>query len=398
MHTPPAADQFYVKMAVAALAFAVVFEAGYFYTAAPPFDALGYLIGRDFVNTWMGARGAFQGHVASWFDFDTYNAALRQVFGPNFPEHHSSYPPHLLLFTWPLGLLPYLPAYAIWSIAGLALYVLVAAGGERRTDRLLLLAVAPAVVVNVYGGQNGFLTAALLIGGLSLLDSRPIVSGVLFGMLTVKPQLGMLLPLMLALTGQWRCIASAAATALGLGALTAAIFGPEVWPAFLELSVPKQQAVLAYGSGIFPAMMPTAFMNARIAGLPLDWAWAIQGIVSAAAVGAFVWTFWRRRDPALSTALFVTASFLATPYAFNYDMVIFGWVLAQLRDHEGTRALDDRLAMVVWTVPVTTMILGLAHIPISFLALAAFAARLVWRMAQTEAKARSGAPVAQGAS
>jgi len=181
MHTPQSTDQFYVKMAVAALAFAAVFEAGYFYTAAPPFDALGYLIGRDFVNTWMGARGALQGHVASWFDFDTYNAALRQVFGPNFPEHHSSYPPHLLLFTWPLGLLPYLPAYAIWSIAGLALYVLVAAGGERRTDRLLLLAVAPAVVVNVYGGQNGFLTAALLIGGLSLLDKRPIVSGVLFG-------------------------------------------------------------------------------------------------------------------------------------------------------------------------------------------------------------------------
>ena len=286
---------------------------------------------------------------------------MQQVFGPDFPEHHASYPPHLLLFTWPLGLLPYLPAYAIWSIAGLALYMFAAAGGERRPDRLLMLAVAPAVVVNVYGGQNGFLTAALLIGGLSLLDKRPILSGVLFGVLTVKPQLGLLLPLMLVLTGQWRCIASAAATALGLGALTAASLGPEVWPAFLYLSVPKQQAVLAYGSGIFPAMMPTAFMNARIAGLPLDWAWAMQGIVSSAAVGAVVWTFWQQRDPALSTALFVTASFLVTPYAFNYDMVIFGWVLAQLRDHDGTRSFDDRLAMVVWILPVTTMILGLAH-------------------------------------
>jgi len=70
---------------------------------------------------------------------------------------------------------------------------------------------------------------------------------------------------------------------------------------------------------------------------------------------------------------------------------VFGWVIAQLRDHEGARGLDDRLAMVVWTLPVTTMVLGIAHIPLSFLALAAFAARLVWRMAQADAKAVGGA-------
>jgi hypothetical protein len=309
MGSPPTvvqspADQFYAKMTVAAVVFAAVFEAAYFYSANPPFDALGYLIGRDFVNTWMGARAALDGQVAAWFDFDTYNGALQQTFGADFPKHHMSYPPHLLLLTWPFGLLPYLPAYAIWSVIGFAIYMVAAtAGQERRADRLLMLALSPAVIVNLYGGQNGFFTAALLIGGLSLVDRRPVVSGLLFGLLTIKPQLGLLLPLMLALTGRWKCIASAAATILVLGAATAAVFGADVWSAFLERSVPKQQAVLAYGSGIFPSMMPTAFMNARVAGLPLDWAWACQIVVSLAAIargldgGAIRRCRWRSSSP-----------------------------------------------------------------------------------------------------
>jgi hypothetical protein len=384
------ANQLYTKMTVAAVVFALVFEAGYFLSVKPPFDMLGSLIGRDFVNTWMGARAALDGQAAAWFDFDTYNRALQQMFGTNFPQHHMSYPPHLLLFTWPFGFLPYLPAYAIWCVAGFVLYMIAAAGGERRSDRLLMLAVSPAAILNIFGGQNGFFTAALLIGGLSLLDRRPVVSGVLFGLLTIKPQLGLLLPLMLMLTGRWTSIASAAATTLFLIAATAAAFGTDIWTAFVELSVPKQQDVLSYGSGIFPSMMPTAFMNARIAGLPLDWAWGIQTVMSAAALAAVVWTFWRRRDPVLSRALFLTASFLFTPYAFNYDMVVFGWMLMQLRDHESSQPIDDRLAMVVWMLPITTMILGLAYVPVSCLALAAFAARLIWRLrAEPEAIRRS---------
>ena len=78
-------------------------------------------------------------------------------------------------------------------------------------------------------------------------------------------------------------------------------------------------------------------------------------------------------------------------------MVVFGWVLLRLRAHECSRIFDDRLAMVVWTLPLTTTLLGLAHIPISFLALAAFAARLVWRMKRAETEAVGNPSLAQGA-
>jgi hypothetical protein len=143
--------------------------------------------------------------------------------------------------------------------------------------------------------------------------------------------------------------------------------------------LPVQSEILTQGQGIFTMMMPTVFMNARIAHLPLHVAWALQGAVSLAAVAAVVWTYWRRRDPVLSVALFVAATFLVTPYAFNYDMVVFGWVIALLRERGG-EPLDDRLAMAVWTLPVTAMLLGLFGIPGSAAVLAAFAVRLLWRL------------------
>jgi hypothetical protein len=388
--SPPAAppalaaiDELYAKMAIAAAVFMVVFEIGYFAVSKPPFDALGYLIGRDFVNMWMGARAVLTGDPSPYFNFEAYNIALRGVFGPAYPEHNWVYPPPLLLFTWPLGLLSYLPAYVVWTALGFALYLWVAAGSERRADRLFLLAVAPAVVINIFTGQNGFFTAALLIGALSQLDRRPLVAGLLFGLLTLKPQMGLLMPLMLLLTGRWRVIATAVATTAVLAMLTTLAFGTHIWVIWLRDAVPFQNHVMSYGGGIFPPMMPTAFMNARIAGWSLSVAWTLQGLLSAIAVAMVSWTFWRRRDPVLSTALLVTAAFLATPYAFNYDMVVFGWVLALLRERGGD-LLDHRLGFAVWTLPIVTMLLGLAHIPGSCLVLLAFAARLLWRMKQDE--------------
>lgn len=397
MTTRQQSDDFHTKMMVVSTVFAAAFVALYLYTSHPPFDAANYLFGRDFVSTWMSARGALEGHPGLWYDFDTYNLALQQLFGPDYPEHHLTYPPHLLLLIWPFGLMPYLPAFAVWCIVGFALYMAAAASGERRIERLVMLAVSPTIFVNILSGQNGFFTAALLIWGLSLLDRRPILSGVLFGLLTTKPHLGVLLPVMLVLTGQWRCIASAAAATIGLLAAATAIFGTDVWVDYIEHSLPMQRVVLEHSGGILPPMMVTAFTNARLAGLPLAWCWGIQAVVSITAIVAVIWTYMRRRDPVLSTALLLTATFAVTPYAFNYDMIVFGWVLANVRDHEANTPLDDRIAIVVWTLPMTTMFLGLAHIPVSFLALAAFAARLIWRMAHTETVAMRNTNLAQRA-
>ena len=87
-----------------------------------------------------------------------------------------------------------------------------------------------------------------------------------------------------------------------------------------------------------------------------------------------------RRDAVLSKALFVTATFLVTPYAFNYDMVVFSWVIIKLMDRNDNEPLDWVLMLALWATPFLTVPLGIAGLPLSFLPLVALGARLLWRM------------------
>lgn len=393
-------DQFYSKFAAAACVFTAVFVGAYFLVYVDlPYDPLGYLVGRDFVNTWMGGHKALQGDPAAWFDLLVYNDALRERFGhPGYPIHNWSYPPHLLLFTWIFGLTPYFVGLALWTGAGLlALYVSVRKLVVK-LEQIAFICLAPAVVLNVFAGQNGLFTAALIIGGLSLMDRRPIFAGILFGLLTIKPQLGLLLPLMLVMTGRWRVIVAAAATAVALVAATAAIYGANIWIDYFEVAMPVQKSILETGGGLMAPMMPTPFQNMRVIGLPLEICWAVQILVSIAAVASVAWTYVKRRDPALSSALLVTATFLATPYAFNYDMVVFGWVIALLWSRADQTMLDHRLNIAVWLLPIATIPLGLLHIPLSSAALIAFAARLIWRLRAGEtSRVREPTPTSQAA-
>jgi alpha-1,2-mannosyltransferase len=348
-------------------------------------DPAGYQVGRDFLNTWMGGKSAFSGGPAAWFDSDVYNAVVHRVVGdPNLPPVYWSYPPHLVLFTWPLGLLGYLPAYALWCIVGLGLYVRAAFAGGVDRKIWLFLAIAPAATVNIFLGQNGFLTAALLIGGLATLDRRPILSGILFGILTIKPQFGLLLPVMLVLTGRWRVIVSAAATTIVLVATTSLWFGADIWIEYVQKIMPQQHLVLITAGNDRWPIVSSAFVNARLIGLSDDWAWAVQAISSCCALAAVVWTFWRRRDPVLSQALLVSATFLFSPWMLNYDMVVFGWVVALLRTREDLTYVDHALSLVVWALPVLMFPFGFKHLPIALLVLPSFAGWLVWRLAHGE--------------
>ena len=388
----PGADLFF-KLAISLGIFVAILEIAFLLYSPMPYDMQGFMIGRDFVNTWLGGKLALTGDPGRYFDVTVYNMVLRENFGEVYPRHIWSYPPHLLLFTWPVYFLPYMPAYVLYCVLGLVLYVAVTLEGERRWDHIVLLALAPAVTLNIWTGQNGFLTTALLLGGLLQLDRRPILAGVLFGILTVKPQLGILLPVMLVLTGRWRTIAAAAATIVVLVAATSLAFGPHVWTAYLEDAMPVQKKAIVLNSGIYMLHMPSLFMNVRIAGYPVSVAYAAQAILSAVTLAAVVWTYWRRRDPVLSMSFLICATFLVTPYSFNYDMVIFGWVMIKLMQRDDTDAWDYGIMLAVWALPFAVLVITAIKWPVAWVPILALAGKLVWRMYKAEQSATVAPPV-----
>jgi alpha-1,2-mannosyltransferase len=385
----PLADDVYAKLTVGAAVFFVALEVSYLAIAGlPPIDkpwvdGTNFVLGRDFLNTWMGGRSAFFGGPAPWFDVDVYNQALRAMLGKPYPLHYWSYPPHLMLLIWPFGLLPYLPAYIAWCVIGIALY-LVACSRAIPREQLLFLAVAPGIAICVFFGQNGFYTAALLIGGLVCLDRRPLLAGVFFVVLTIKPQMGLLLPVMLLLQRQWLTIAAAVATAAVMTVATAMLFGWNIWIEFWEKVIPLQQWLMVHDKDLMLAVVSSVYYGGRLVHLPQNIAWMLQAITSALALAAVVWTYWKRRDPALSLSLLVTATFLFTPYILNYDMVVFGFVVAVLRARADNSKNDHRLLIALWSLPATMMLAALVSIPLAPMVLIAFAARLLWRLGQSD--------------
>lgn len=395
-----AVDDVYDKLSIAAAVFFVVDAIGLaVFSGWPPahgpwFDHQHYLLGRDFINFWMGGRSIASGGPAPWFDYHIYNGALHSMLGDQYPPTFWSYPPQIVLFEWPLGLLPYLAAYVAWCAIGIGLYLFACSGAVDR-GKLWFLALTPGIAVCIFFGQNGFYTAALLAGGLLNRERRPVLAGILFGILTIKPHLGLLLPVLLLLERRWLVIVAAAMTAALLMALTSLLFGWHIWAEYWHKVMPQQVWLMdaslkclkfsdnppvqyCIGGGL--GLLASSLSGARQLGLPLNFAWIVQDTISGIALAMVGWTFWRRRDPALSLALFVTATFLFTPYVLSYDMVVFGLVIAMLRKRADNTPYDHALLIAVWSLPVTMIIAPFFDVPLAPIVLIAFAISLLFRL------------------
>ena len=93
---------------------------------------------------------------------------------------------------------------------------------------------SPAACFNLVMGQNAFLTLALLVGGIRLLDRWPLASGILLGLMTYKPQLWPMVPVALLASRAWKSLMAAVATGIALAAASAAAFGFEAWSLWLD--------------------------------------------------------------------------------------------------------------------------------------------------------------------
>lgn len=323
----------------------------------------GQVFGRDFINTWTGARLLLAGQAHTIFTEADYAAAMARLWGPGLAVHNFSYPPSLLALVGWVGALPYGWAVGLWSLAGAAL-LLAAAGplGRRPLGALAVLS-SPAALICLDDGQNGLFTAALLVAGLGLSNRRPLLGGVLIGLVTVKPQLGLLIPLALLAAGRWRTIAGAAASALVLLAASLMIAGPDAWRWYLTQAAPFQRLLLEHHGGTFQVMTPAPFMAGRLIGLGLGPSYALQAAAGLAAAALVAWRFWRigRAGAAigpLDILLLLTAGFVASPYGFNYDMagMALALLLAERADPSLAASGAWRWAVVaLWSAPLVMM-------------------------------------------
>jgi len=292
-------------------------------------NGLGRPFGDDFVNYWSGAFLAFQGRVAEVYDFAAFHAFEQSVTAQSIQYYHYSYPPVLPLLTLPLAFIPYVPALFVWlGATWYAFYRALRATGH--AGALLLSLAVPALFINAVGGQNGAMTAALLGGGLLLVDRRPVVAGILFGMMIYKPHLAVMLPVALLAGRRWLVVFVTGATAALLVVTSVAIYGVDAWLRYRYSIDVLRAVVLEDGTGVSHRMV-SIFVFARHfgAGAAMSYAWQAVGALVAAVFIARAW--WRDQPAHIRNAVLLVGTCLATPYLQDYDLVFGAFVVVWLQ-------------------------------------------------------------------
>lgn len=335
----------------------------------------------DFVVHWTSAHALRDGKLDLLFNQRAYSDYMDQLMGEHVEPHLWHYPPHILLLIAPFGYLAYLPAWLLWSVLGLAAFyaTIRLAPQPLPTPLIALTLLSPASMVNLLAGQSGFFCALMLLGGLYLLPKKPLLAGLLFGLLTIKPHLGVLLVPALLILGQWRAIAAAIVTTATLIGASILAWGIAPWQAFIEAAPKVSVSLLERFDGFYTLMMPGLIAAQRVLGIPLATAWIVFAAI-ALPLAALILAMIRREGLTPRTTLaMMLGTLLVIPYGYNYDMPAIALALiVYLHQRQPLTSRESLLFQFIWAAPVLVYFLNLLALPLVPLALIG-GILLLWR-------------------
>lgn len=344
----------------------------------------------DFISFFAAGRLADIGTPALAYEPAQHRAMEQLVFGDaRLPyAYFFFYPPTFLVVCAVLALIPsYLLAFAIWIGATGALFVASLKIIVKDWGLTIAFLSFPATAATAGIGQNALLTAGLIGFGTYFVDRRPVVAGLLFGVLAYKPHLAMMIPVALLAGRNWRALIAMAISALAVVAVSLVWFGAGTWHSFLTEAA---SAAASFSSGrVGFAGLVSLFAAARLAGLSAVAADAIQ-IVAALIAAALVAVVWARGQSLPVRALVLIAGgLIAPPVILFYDLlpaaIAIAWLMIDARRTDYL-PWEKMILGVIWVVPILSRGVGIAWgVPlgpvatIALLALAAIRARNEWR-------------------
>ncbi|MEO0607629.1 MAG: glycosyltransferase family 87 protein [Pseudomonadota bacterium] len=290
------------------------------------------VIGADFLAFYTAADMTLQGRALEAYDFAAFDAALQTRAPSEQLGMMWQYPPVMFVIIAPLALLPYKLSYWLWMAmtAGVYAFAVKRLTEAVAPDRaviyraLALIVAAPFCVGVIINGQISLLTAALLMLAAYKPKTQWWLAGLAAGLLTVKPQLGLLIPVAFILAGAWRAFAVAALVGIALHAVSLLVFGPESLMAFFAAVSRLQADVVGSGLHTPPMNMTTVFGQLRHWGVPGEVALSLQYASAAAVFSLVSWAWWRHAADETQSlylaALLCSGAILVTPYAYAYEM------------------------------------------------------------------------------
>jgi len=255
----------------------------------------------DFTVFWTAPR------VEHVYDAAALTAAQAGLPTSGYGTRPFPYPPPALFLISPLTLIAYYPGAIVWTALGLGTFL----AASRLYGRAAMLSVFSQMVgIALAAGQMSLLLGAAISAGVAMLDRRPILAGILFGVVgSVKPQLVVLVPLAMMAGGHWRSLVAACASGIASIVLSL-LFGPALWLEWFQ------------SLGPFAARITSSEFS-RMNMSPGVW-FAPLGIVSVAYV------FRKTADPNLRLLALGAGACLCFPYMLIYDLSLIAPAAASL--------------------------------------------------------------------
>lgn len=288
-------------------------------------DVHGKPIGGDFVGYWAASQIVLSGHPADVYNQEKLYPVEQNITGTPYLLP-INYPPTYLLMIAPISLLPYLLSLIIWLAITFLLYLIIICRIAPDRAAIWLAIAFPGTFQNIIHGNNGFLSTILLGGGLLWMKRFPFAGGILFGLLTYKPHLAILIPVVLIAGRCWKTLAGMITSTASLIIISCLIFGKEIWVAFLK-NIPLAFKILE--TSVLPLFqMPTTFAATLLAGGHPLTAEILHGTVAAATLAITI-SVWLQNGPIFLRASSLSIGILLlTPHACTHDLAILSLPLA----------------------------------------------------------------------
>jgi alpha-1,2-mannosyltransferase len=296
----------------------------------------------DFLSFWAAGRLALDGHAALAYDAEVHRSVERlavQVTGLlPFP-----YPPAFLLVVTPFALVPYEVGFILWVVLTSLFFVW---AGSRLTEWRYPLS-NPLLIPNLLIGQNGLLLAGIVALGMAMLSSSPFIAGLILGMLVIKPQLALLLPVAMLAGREWRAIFGGALSSTFLTIVAAVLFGFDAYRAFFEL-LPTYVRFMSEAKWPW-AELASVFAFARYFGLTSELALGVHFAVAAVAATLTARAWWLKSDERVP--ILAAGTLLVSPYILTYDALLLFIPIAWLIERQRQPAMVALIwLMSLWPV------------------------------------------------
>ncbi len=291
--------------------------------------------GTDYVVHWTAGRLAQEGLASSAYSPQALHDFYVTHFGldPEVQVLGYAYPPVTFLFTRLLALADYSTSATLFFPVSLLLFLGMACLW-RGLPAMVLAFGFSGLWICLNSGQVTVLIAAVLGSAFYLLGRKPvaarILAGVLIGLVCIKPQIGVLLPLLLLIGGYKQTFLAALMTVLLMLIASLALDGVSTWQAFRDAELATMSGHLgsSYHSDRFLSVFGLLARSGYTQPVALFGHW--MSAVLAALLAALIWQRTTRIE--LRTASALLATFLVSPMFYGYDLsLVLIALLALLR-------------------------------------------------------------------